>query len=265
MTQAWPGRGGPLRPELFAGESPMRLASFVFAFVLSAFAGAAQAQVVTLNKGGFVLTYDCSIHSATRYEYTLTADTGSAARPSSFYKDPDLPAGCLGQTSTASYASIKSGYDRGHLVHVQPHGLRRDLHPPRQLHDQHRAAGVQLQPGHLGEGRERGRVLPRHRAGGRLRRRGLRRCRQRLFPGQPRDPDAGVLLEDDHHPRPEYGNRQGDQLDHPQRGQPGQPGQLPGDDCRSGGTAGRQLCGDQRTGLAEEHAAGHHLAAAGRV
>ena len=53
----------------------MRLASFVFAFVLSAFAGATQAQVVTLNKGGFVLTYDCSIHSATRYEYTLTADT----------------------------------------------------------------------------------------------------------------------------------------------------------------------------------------------
>jgi len=94
----------------------MRLASFVFAFVLSAFAGAAQAQVVTLNKGGFVLTYDCSIHSATRYEYTLTADTGSAARPSSFYKDPDLPAGCLGQNSTASYASIRSGYDRGHLV-----------------------------------------------------------------------------------------------------------------------------------------------------
>lgn len=64
----------------------MRLASFFFAFVLSAFAGAAQAQVVTLNKGGFVLTYDCSIHSATRYEYTLTADTGSAARPSSFYR-----------------------------------------------------------------------------------------------------------------------------------------------------------------------------------
>ena len=61
----------------------MRLASFFLAFVLSAVAGAAQAQVVTLNKGGFVLTYDCSIHSATRYEYTLTADTGSAARPSS--------------------------------------------------------------------------------------------------------------------------------------------------------------------------------------
>lgn len=94
----------------------MRLATFFLALVFSTFAGAAHAQVVTLNKGGFVLTYDCSIHSATRYEYTLVADTGSAARPSSFYKDPDLPAGCLGQTSTASYASVRSGYDRGHLV-----------------------------------------------------------------------------------------------------------------------------------------------------
>ncbi|QKW56750.1 DNA/RNA non-specific endonuclease [Stenotrophomonas sp. NA06056] len=94
----------------------MRLATFLLALAFSAFAGAAHAQVVTLNKGGFVLTYDCSIHSATRYEYTLVADTGSAARPSSFYRDPDLPAGCLGQTSTSSYASVQSGYDRGHLV-----------------------------------------------------------------------------------------------------------------------------------------------------
>lgn len=56
----------------------MRLATFFFAFVLSAFAGAAQAQVVTLNKGGFVLTYDCSIHSATRYEYTRRHRFGRA-------------------------------------------------------------------------------------------------------------------------------------------------------------------------------------------
>lgn len=85
----------------------MRLATFFLALVFSTFAGAAHAQVVTLNKGGFVLTYDCSIHSATRYEYTLVADTGSAARPSSFYKDPDLPAGCLGQASTASYSTLR--------------------------------------------------------------------------------------------------------------------------------------------------------------
>ncbi|WP_233614936.1 MULTISPECIES: hypothetical protein [unclassified Stenotrophomonas] len=51
----------------------MRSATFLFALVISALAGAAHAQTVTLNKGGFVLTYDCSIHSATRYEYTLPA------------------------------------------------------------------------------------------------------------------------------------------------------------------------------------------------
>ncbi len=94
----------------------MRLATFLFVLVLSAFAGAAHAETVTLDKGGFVLTYHCSIHGATRYEYTLLADTGTAKRPSSFYKDTDLPTGCLGQNSTASYASIHAGYDRGHLV-----------------------------------------------------------------------------------------------------------------------------------------------------
>lgn len=98
------------------GDTAIRLATFLFALVLSAFAGTAHAETVTLNKGGFVLTYDCSIHSATRYEYTLLADTGTAKRPSSFYKDTDLPTGCLGQNSTASYASIHAGYDRGHLV-----------------------------------------------------------------------------------------------------------------------------------------------------
>ncbi|MBL8275425.1 MAG: DNA/RNA non-specific endonuclease [Pelomonas sp.] len=76
----------------------------------------AQGAVVTLDKGGFKLTYDCTNRAATRYEYTLTKDTGSAARPSSFYLDPDLPSGCLGQLSTASYASVVSGWDRGHLV-----------------------------------------------------------------------------------------------------------------------------------------------------
>lgn len=76
----------------------------------------AQAQVVTLAKGGFTLTYDCTNRTALRYEYVLNADTGSAARPSSFYLDPDLPAGCNGQYSTASYASVAAGWDRGHLV-----------------------------------------------------------------------------------------------------------------------------------------------------
>lgn len=83
---------------------------------LIACVGVAHAEEVTLDKGGFKLTYDCSNRTALRYEYSLSQDTGSAARPSSFYTDPDLPAGCLQQTSTASYASVKSGYDRGHLV-----------------------------------------------------------------------------------------------------------------------------------------------------
>jgi len=76
----------------------------------------AHAQIVQLDKGGYVLTYDCDNHTALRYEYTLTEDNGTEARPSSFSLDPDLPEGCDGQTSTASYQSEHDGYDRGHLV-----------------------------------------------------------------------------------------------------------------------------------------------------
>lgn len=74
------------------------------------------ANIVTLAKGGFTLTYDCDNRAATRYDYVLTSDTGSAARPSSFYLDSDLPTGCNGQFTTSSYASVVSGWDRGHLV-----------------------------------------------------------------------------------------------------------------------------------------------------
>ncbi|AEL06778.1 DNA/RNA non-specific endonuclease [Xanthomonas campestris pv. raphani] len=94
----------------------MRLGIFLAVFLLTTFSAGAQAQVVTLNKGGFLLRYDCTNRTALRYEYTLTADTGSAARPSSFFLDTDLPSGCAGQTTTNSYASVRSGYDRGHLV-----------------------------------------------------------------------------------------------------------------------------------------------------
>lgn len=76
----------------------------------------AKAEVITLNKGGYVLNYDCDNATTIRYQYTLTTDNGSAARPSSFTLDTSLPAGCAGQTSTRSYASVQSGYDRGHLV-----------------------------------------------------------------------------------------------------------------------------------------------------
>lgn len=72
--------------------------------------------LVTLDYSGFTLQYDCVRHIALRYEYRLDADTGSAARPSTFKLDPALPAGCAQQTSTGTYASVVTGWDRGHLV-----------------------------------------------------------------------------------------------------------------------------------------------------
>jgi endonuclease G, mitochondrial len=74
------------------------------------------ANLVTLDKGGFTLTYDCAQRTALRYEYTLGRDNGNAARPKNFSLDPDLPAGCGGQLSTTAYGSIEDGWDRGHLV-----------------------------------------------------------------------------------------------------------------------------------------------------
>ena len=73
-------------------------------------------RLVALDHGGFKLLYDCDLHSALRYDYTLDRDTGNAARPSSFKLDPTMPGGCEQQTSTASYASVAPGWDRGHLV-----------------------------------------------------------------------------------------------------------------------------------------------------
>jgi endonuclease G, mitochondrial len=77
---------------------------------------AAAANLITLKKEAFTLSYDCELHSALRYEYTLGKDRGTASRPGSFHLDPDLPKGCGGQTSTQAYASIVTGWDRGHLV-----------------------------------------------------------------------------------------------------------------------------------------------------
>ena len=72
--------------------------------------------LVSMDYGGFTLLYDCTRHTALRYEYALGADTGNVARPANFTFDPTLPAGCAQQTSTASYASVVPGWDRGHLV-----------------------------------------------------------------------------------------------------------------------------------------------------
>ncbi len=74
------------------------------------------AVVITLDRGGYSLTYDCTNRTALRYDYTLKQDMGTAPRPSSFYLDPDLPQGCGGQFKTSSYTSIQAGWDRGHLV-----------------------------------------------------------------------------------------------------------------------------------------------------
>ncbi|MEX8497631.1 MAG: DNA/RNA non-specific endonuclease [Leptothrix ochracea] len=72
--------------------------------------------VITQDYGGFKLLYDCTEHTALRYEYPLGFDTGYLPRPANFTFDPSLPAGCGQQTSTATYASVVNGWDRGHLV-----------------------------------------------------------------------------------------------------------------------------------------------------
>lgn len=72
--------------------------------------------VVRMDYGGYQLTYDCTERTALQYSYVLQADTGSAARPSSFALDPTLPTGCGQQFTSGSYASVNGAYDRGHLV-----------------------------------------------------------------------------------------------------------------------------------------------------
>lgn len=73
-------------------------------------------RVITLNHGGFSLRYDCALHSALRFEYALGPDTGNLPRPNAYNVDATLPSQCAGQSSTTSYASVRAGYDRGHLV-----------------------------------------------------------------------------------------------------------------------------------------------------
>ena len=71
---------------------------------------------LTLDYGGFRLLYDCDLKSAIRFEYKLDRDTGNFSRPSTFSFDPNLSKNCGQQLSTNSYASVVSGWDRGHLV-----------------------------------------------------------------------------------------------------------------------------------------------------
>lgn len=73
-------------------------------------------RLVAMDYGGFALLFNCTLHVALRYQYTLTKDIGNFARPANFTLDPTLPADCPQQTSTASYANVVPGWDRGHLV-----------------------------------------------------------------------------------------------------------------------------------------------------
>jgi endonuclease G len=73
-------------------------------------------QIITINYGGFRLQYDCNARTALRYEYRLTRDSGHFSRPPEFMLDPAFPLDCAQQYTSASYAGIHPGYDRGHLV-----------------------------------------------------------------------------------------------------------------------------------------------------
>jgi endonuclease G, mitochondrial len=74
------------------------------------------ANQITLDYGGFKLLYDCDLKSAIRFEYKLDRDTGNFSRLTTFNYDPKLPRSCSQQLTTNSYASVVSGWDRGHLV-----------------------------------------------------------------------------------------------------------------------------------------------------
>jgi endonuclease G len=71
---------------------------------------------LSLDYAGFKLLYDCDLKSAIRFEYKLDRDTENFSRPSTFTLDPNLSNNCGQQLSTNSYASVVSGWDRGHLV-----------------------------------------------------------------------------------------------------------------------------------------------------
>ena len=78
--------------------------------------GMSSGKLLSMDYGGFGLLYDCDARSAIRFEYRLEKDTDNLLRPANYTFDPTLPKDCGQQTSTKSYASVVSGWDRGHLV-----------------------------------------------------------------------------------------------------------------------------------------------------
>lgn len=75
----------------------------------------ANAEVVYKNYSYFKLWIDCDRRSPIKFDYLLWEDSANHSRPSSFYTDPYIPSHCQ-QKTTNSYASVRSGYDRGHMV-----------------------------------------------------------------------------------------------------------------------------------------------------
>lgn len=73
------------------------------------------AEVIVKSYSYYTLTIDCDRRSPLKFDYLLWADSANHPRPSGYYTDPTIPARCQ-QTSTASYNSVHSGWDRGHLV-----------------------------------------------------------------------------------------------------------------------------------------------------
>lgn len=93
--------------------------SIIISFTLTYHPGQANAaskksdpKVLKINYEGFTVWLDCSKHGAVKFQYKAHHDNGSAARGSSFYLDPNIPAKCQ-QTSAEPYGP---SYDRGHLV-----------------------------------------------------------------------------------------------------------------------------------------------------
>ena len=91
----------------------MKPLTFIFLFLLTSIVWAEERQV---DYQGFTVWLDCEKRAATRFEYTLGADTGNEKRTKYQYRlDPSL--GDCQQLSTKSYWK-ESGktHQRGHLV-----------------------------------------------------------------------------------------------------------------------------------------------------
>lgn len=91
------------------------LAAIVLALFSLLTTASINAEIVYKNYSYFKLWIDCDRRSPLKFDYLLWDDSANHSRPSSFYTDPYIPSHCQ-QKTTSSYASVQSGYDRGHMV-----------------------------------------------------------------------------------------------------------------------------------------------------